>query len=173
MREKGMEGNGQGCRGWWSDVCYKYWKRNSYLRKLDNSWLGKSWIAQQCWHLICLGDHTSQWNQSALWFSLVIFPVHPQLLRNVSMAVIIATKLFSNLQLWPVFLGLGVNIRPKLSKNNLSFIFWLRREIWTLIAVVRFHNHLWLFRGIFSKSKAVVRKWNNILNTVIIMDSSL
>ena len=129
----GMEGNGQGCRGWWSDVCYKYWKRNSYLRKLDNSWLGKSWIAQQCWHLICLGDHTSQWNRSALWFSLVIFPVHPQLLRNVSMAVIIATKLFSNLQLWPVFFGLGVNTWPKLSEKNLSFIFGLKIEILPLL----------------------------------------
>ena len=128
----GMEENGQGWGGDGQMFGTSIARGTVISGNWTTSWLGKSWIAKQCWHLICLGDRTSQWNQSALWFSLLILPVHPQLLRNVSMAVIIATDFFSNLQLWPVFLGLGVNTQPKLSKKNLSFIFGLKREIWTL-----------------------------------------
>ena len=164
----GDGGKWAGMEAWWSDVWYKYCKRDSYLRKLNNKLVRENWIATQSWHLICPGDHTSQWNQSALWFSLLIFPVHPQLLRDVSLAVIIANKFFSNLQIWPVFLGPGVNTRPKLSKKNLSFIFGLERNLNSLIAAVRFHNHGWLFCGIFPKSKAMLRKWNNILGDTVL-----
>ena len=159
---------------WWSDIWYEYCKRNSYLRKLDNKLVRENWIATQSWHLICLGDHTSQWNQSALWFSLLIFPVHPQLLRDVSLAVIIANKFFSNLQLSPVFLGPGVNTQPKLSKKNVSFIFGFKREIWTLsLQLLDFITMGGFFCGIFPKSKAVLRKWNNILgDTVLLMDNT-